>query len=251
MKKFFKEKIPAFFKQKIPHFFKVSIPWFFTKKLPQVFKHLPKNTWNYMKKARLELVILLAILIVDIMVKYTIQWTLDPHQRVSIISGFFYITRVYNTGAAFGTTFGIQSYMTARTFLLIFTSISLVAFFIAMYRFRGKHKLARITFAMIIAGALGNFFDRLFIRIPSGQYFGVRDMFAFVLGGWAAPIFNIADVALVFGVILFAVYFIFMYRPTPKIMGPVIEKDWKWNGEAWNLEMTAGVENASIKDKKE
>lgn len=65
---------------------------------------------------------------------------------------------------------------------------------------------------MILAGALGNLVDRLFI----GK---VRDFVEIVFFGCDVPllgesfaIFNIADAALVVGVILFLVYFIFMYR---------------------------------------
>jgi len=224
-----------FFTQKIPHFFRKSIPWFFTRKVAPFFRAFPRSSVDFFVKLWPFLVVLAVIFVVDIMVKYIIQWTIDPGQRVAVISGFFHITRVYNTGGAFGFSFGL-SRVGARIFLLIFTGIALIGFFIAFHKFRNGSRIAKATFAMIIAGALGNFYDRLFIRAPNG-YFAVRDMFAFTLGTWPAPVFNVADIALVFGVILFGIYFIFLYRPQPQFTGAVVEKDWKWNGDKWEQQV--------------
>ncbi len=100
----------------------------------------------------------------------------------------------------------------------------MIAFCIAMYVFRKGHILARLTFAFIIGGALGNFYDRLFLS-------GVRDFIQIVylgldlgslLNGTSFYIFNIADAALTAGVVMFAVYFVFMYKPELKeIAGPM------------------------------
>lgn len=79
----------------------------------------------------------------------------------------------------------------------------------------------------MLAGAFGNFFDRLFLK-------GVRDFIQIVFFGLDLPwlgssfaIFNVADMALVAGVIIFAVYFIFMYKsPKDMLVGPVQKKDY-------------------------
>jgi len=200
---------------------KTMLKTFFTTKLPAGIKKAPRVTWNYIKAAKVELIVLAAVLALDLLVKGIMQLTMDYGDRITVISGFFYFHYLINLGAAGGFTFWIYSNAGRRIFFIIFTWIAVIAFTVAMVKFRKGHWLARVCFALIIAGALGNLFDRMFITNPRG-YFGVRDMFGFVLGGWNAPIFNIADVALVGGVAVFAIYFIFMFKPAPPpLIGPV------------------------------
>ena len=64
---------------------------------------------------------------------------------------------------------------------------------------------------MLIAGALGNCVDRIFLGF-------VRDFIEFVYFGFtwfgrqSFYVFNFADAELVIGVIMFVVYFIFVYK---------------------------------------
>ncbi|MCL2847987.1 MAG: signal peptidase II [Firmicutes bacterium] len=205
-----------------------TLKTFFTEKLPAIIKVLPQKTWEYIKIARVELVVLLAVLAFDQITKGIVQATMDYNAGGSwssgatwIIPNFFGFWFTSNPAAGFGFNFWIESDASRRIVFLIFTVIAVIAFFVAMYRFRGKHWISRVTFALIIAGALGNFIDRAFYVNPAGRH-GVRDFILFAFGDWAFPIFNIADMALVGGVAVFAIYFIFMYRPDPPLLvGPV------------------------------
>ena len=222
---------------------------FFTQTLPATLKLAAVNTWRYIKQAKVELIVLFAVLAIDLIVKYIVEnAALDIFAQTgqlgginvaTVIPNFFYIRFTYNPDMGLSLRF-FDNPLHRLIFFTIFTVIATTAFFAAMVWFRKSHWLARVCFALIIAGALGNFYDRLFTIIPDNFFScftecrcginGVRDMFAFTIGGRPMPIFNIADVALVLGVIVFAVYFIFIYKsPPPPLVGPVWPEDLEKN----------------------
>jgi len=211
---------------------KLTAKIFFTKKIPSAFKIATKKTWEYIKIARVELIVLAAILAFDLITKYIAEVTLDYGSmgQVTAIPRLLHWQFRINPYAAAGFLRWIAE-RTSREFvrigLLIFTILALGAFCHFMYRFRGKHILSRLSFSIIIAGTLGNAFDRAFVQytMPNGTVVrGVRD---FILIDFFPFIFNIADVALVVGVIIFAIYFIFMFKPAPPpLVGPVVPVGW-------------------------
>ena len=178
-----------------------------------------KKAWAYIKLARLELIILAALFIVDLVSKQIVASTMREGQVITLIPKFLNFRFVYNELAAFGSAFGLENLIgqtAIRVIFIIITFIALGVFCYFLYRNRGKSKMMRVSLAMIIAGALGNLVDRLFI----GK---VRDFVEIVFFGCDVPllgesfaIFNIADAALVIGVILFLIYFIFLYKDTDK-----------------------------------
>ncbi len=106
--------------------------------------------------------------------------------------GFFRITHVHNTGAAFGL-FPEQS-----SVLAIFAIIAaIVVLFFVLYGHRYFPWLGSIsmtlTFGLVLGGTVGNLIDRF-------RFGYVTDFIDF--GFW--PTFNIADSAVTVGVILFA-----------------------------------------------
>ena len=204
---------------------------FITKKIPAALKFAARKTWAYIKIARIELIVLVSILALDLISKGLIQAAMDEGQRVPLIPKFLHFYYIINEFAAFGSVFGLENVLgqeVIRIFLIVFTVPALCVFGYCMVRVRKKRLLPRIIFAMIIAGTLGNFFDRLFITNSAGVY-GVRDFIQFVCFGLSFfGIFNIADASLVIGVVLFAVYYIFIYKsPKPEIAGPVYRADYK------------------------
>lgn len=108
-----------------------------------------------------------------------------PGKTYPLIEGVFSLTYVENRGAAFGM---LQN---QRIFFLILTVAMCAAMVWFLIKERGKmHWLMRAAIALIIAGALGNFIDRLFLTY-------VRDMFYFELINFA--VFNVADSAITVG----------------------------------------------------
>lgn len=111
-----------------------------------------------------------------------------PHEPVEVVPGVLSLRLTTNTGAVFGLGAGNQ-------WLFILVSIvacGLIVFIFA--RSRPEAWLMHVGLALILAGALGNLYDRM-------RYAAVRDML------WLLPetglwpwIFNLADAALMVGV---------------------------------------------------
>src|SRR6266550_2301809 len=90
------------------------------------------------------------------------QWTkhlvlrfVSPEEPRIIISNFFHLVNVTNTGAAFG------SFRNNNTF---FIAISSVAFFVVLsllVRRRSRDVLGDVSLALLLAGILGNINERL------------------------------------------------------------------------------------------
>ena len=142
---------------------------------------------NYDGGIMLELLIIVAILIIDLVSKHIAAAWLPtlPGGSFPLIDGVFELSYVENRGAAFGM---LQN---ARWFFLVLTVIALAVLGWFLIRYRSKmHVRVRIAIALIITGAVGNFVDRLFLGY-------VRDMFYFSLINFA--VFNVADAAITVG----------------------------------------------------
>ncbi len=154
-----------------------------------------------MNKYLLLTVVACGVTIIDQLSKYAVQHMLTLNNPIEIIPGFFYITYIFNPGAAFGLFSNLSE--TARMFILI--GISLIAFAILLYMYisiREKDNLVLVSIALIIGGALGNLIDRIRFRM-------VVDFLDFSLGGFHWPAFNIADAAITAGTIILVVTVLF------------------------------------------
>ncbi len=137
-----------------------------------------------------EFIIVLAL---DLATKIAIDMHLSYADRIPVIPGFFYLTHVRNTGAAFGLfSDAPQVYR-----LSFFISVSLIAVGIIVSFFRKLSpgdRLAALALGLILGGAIGNLIDRIFRQ-------EVVDFLHFRLWrGYSWPDFNVADSAIVVGV---------------------------------------------------
>lgn len=135
--------------------------------------------------------LLCALVGLDQYTKHLAQKHLYPAGYAEAIKGFLAFTYTENTGAAFGILEG------ARLFFLFTTGtviIGLVVYYLRFYAQNGFFTRAALVFA--IAGSLGNFIDRL-------RFGRVIDFLMFTFFDF--PIFNLADVFIVTGVLLFLV----------------------------------------------
>ncbi len=175
--------------------------------------------WAYIKHARVELIVAAALLALDLISKALVAHNMFEGQSLQVLPQFLYITYVKNTKAAFGSAFGLEKIMSDNAIRIVFLVITVLAvgvFCGLLYRCRKRHILMRVSIALIIAGAIGNFIDRLCLHY-------VRDFVEIVFFGCDVPllgesfaIFNMADVGLTVGVVLFLVYFIVIYKEPKK-----------------------------------
>lgn len=112
----------------------------------------------------------------------------------SIIPNILSFTYVQNTGAAWSIFEGQMGFFTVITLI----AVAVVTYL--MIRYRNENKLFILGLSFVLAGALGNFIDR--IRLGY-----VVDMFQTDFMNF--PIFNVADMALCIGVGLIFIYTIF------------------------------------------
>ena len=140
------------------------------------------------------------------------QWTkqmvlrsISPEEPLIVISGFFHLVNVTNTGAAFG------SFRNNNTFFIVISSIALLIVVVFLLRRRSPDVWRDVSLALLLAGILGNLTDRLL-------YGHVIDFLLFDLHipyahPW--PAFNVADSCISIAVVLFIIHSLWQAKSSP------------------------------------
>ncbi|HTR97828.1 MAG TPA: signal peptidase II [Candidatus Acidoferrales bacterium] len=126
------------------------------------------------------------------------QWTkrwanahLAWREPVRVIDHVVRLTYARNSGIAF-------SLLAGRGLpLYVFSLVAAVAVFALFYRHAQLALVRQLSLALILGGAMGNLID----RVRTGQ---VVDFILLSWGPHEFPVFNLADMAVTFGVVLFA-----------------------------------------------
>ncbi|MGN1030716.1 MAG: signal peptidase II [Butyricicoccaceae bacterium] len=148
------------------------------------------------------MLVILSILIlvaIDQLVKYWAVTVLAPAVTMPVISGVFALTYVENTGAAFSLLAGKNQQLLLAAVALVIVCLAVLA----LKKGWALTMLGRISIYLIIAGAIGNLID----RVARGF---VVDLFSFELIHF--PVFNVADIYVVVGVILYLIYNFFFHE---------------------------------------
>lgn len=127
-------------------------------------------------------------LVLDQITKILIETFLSTGKYIKIIDNFFYITCVYNTGAAF-------SILEGRVWFLTVLSLVILVLLMKMSKDFIENRRNTLAFGLLLGGIFGNLSDRLFLGM-------VRDFLKFRIFGYNFPVFNVADICIVVGICL-------------------------------------------------
>ena len=143
----------------------------------------------------------LAILTLDQMVKEYVTAHIPLGESRPFLPGFVELRALHNYGAAWSSFSGMRWLLTIATSAIVLWVLSL------LLRGRVRHPVGVLACCLIIAGGLGNIFDR--IRLGY-----VVDMFCFQFMEF--PVFNIADICIDAGCALGIVYYLWFYEKYDK-----------------------------------
>jgi signal peptidase II len=141
-----------------------------------------------------ELWVAVVIVLLDQATKALIKAKLPLHESVTVIPGFFDLTHVRNTGAAFGMLDNTDfPYKPALMVVVALIALGAVASY--ALTLPATQRIARLGLALILGGAVGNLID----RATMGYVVDFADVYFRGVHFWA---FNVADSAITVGVVL-------------------------------------------------
>ena len=136
------------------------------------------------------------IVVLDQVTKAIVVERIPLHHSISVVQGFFALTHVRNTGAAFGIFASVASPWRG----LFLNAVALAVFLAVLVwslRTPASEGRLQVGLALILGGAVGNLID----RFRAGS---VIDFLLFHIGRYEWPSFNVADSSITVGVFLLA-----------------------------------------------
>jgi len=150
------------------------------------------------RKVKLALAWISLIVVLDQATKLVVDRTMPLHHSIPVIEGFFNLTYIRNTGAAFGIFAGGAA-VYRLPFLILF-SVLAIGFIVLMLRRLPATETGLITaLSFILGGAIGNLIDR-------ALYGEVIDFLDFYWSDYHWPAFNVADSFITIGVVITVYY---------------------------------------------
>lgn len=144
----------------------------------------------------MEFVIVILGLFFDRLTKIWAVKDLKNVDEIVVIKNLFSFQYLENHGAAWGI---LQN----KTILLSIITIVVISFMVVfLIKYKTTSKFLHLSFALIISGALGNLYDRLFHNyVVDFILLHYKNIYYF-------PTFNLADMMVVFGSILLSFWII-------------------------------------------
>jgi signal peptidase II len=139
-------------------------------------------------------VVVVLVVGLDQLVKAMVRSRIGLHDSITVIPGFFDLTRVHNTGAAYGFLNDVD--FPFKTVLLACIAIAaLIGLAVYAGTLDRRQALTRAGLTLVIGGAAGNLID----RVTAGYVLDFVDLYR---GDWHFWAFNVADSAITIGVVL-------------------------------------------------
>ncbi len=128
-------------------------------------------------------------IVLDRIIKSLLLLNMDMGDSITIINNFWNITLISNTGAAF-------SILSSNTpFLIIVSLFTIILIYFLFIKGQELKDYQKILYGILLGGIIGNLIDRII-------YGAVVDYLDFNIFGYNFPVFNLADIFIVVGVIL-------------------------------------------------
>ncbi len=128
------------------------------------------------------------VVLLDQLTKFLIRKNFQLNESLPIISNFFHITYVTNTGSAFGLFKGLN------LFFILFSIAVAIGILYFMKEIKQNEKMMQLAFGLLFGGTIGNLIDRIALG-------SVVDFLDFRI--W--PVFNVADSAVTISVMILIV----------------------------------------------
>ncbi len=154
-------------------------------------------------------VLVIAVLvIIDQIIKVVVSHNIMINDSISVIKvgnkEIFNLTHILNDGAGWSIFSG------KTLFLIIITSVFLIAAIIYLIKFSKRQFLLTTSLILIISGGIGNLFDRIFRGGKVIDYIQTRFI--------NFPIFNFADICVVIGAISLVIFVAFFDKSGDKVL---------------------------------
>lgn len=143
---------------------------------------------------RLRLWLVAAIVVIDQIVKILVDGRIPEFGSVVVIEGLLSLTRVHNTGMAYGVLDGVDFPGQAVVLALLATG-ALIGLAVYAAALDDDQRLTRLGLSFVLGGAAGNLIDRV-------RFGYVLDFVDVYRGDWHFWAFNVADAAITVGVAL-------------------------------------------------
>lgn len=193
---------------------------------------------NFMTKGRLAVIIIVAILLIDQIIKVWVKTHMSLHESIHV-TNWFYIAFIENNGMAYGMQIGSKLLLS----LFRIVAIGILIYYVRVQTKRNARTGYIVCLSMILAGAIGNLIDCMFYGLvfdsstpySISNFVTLGDGYApFLMGKvvdmfyfpfivtnypdwfpfWAgeefiffSPVFNFADAAISIGVVMLLLFF--------------------------------------------
>jgi len=146
-----------------------------------------------MKKGKIliSFIFIILMIIFDQLTKILVINNLSVNESFIIISNFFKFCYIKNYGISFGIFSG-------KSIMIVLLTIIIIGYMIYENIKNESSKLLNVSTLLILGGAFGNLYDRIFRGY-------VVDYVSFTIFGNEMAIFNLADIFITFGVIIYIV----------------------------------------------